>query len=691
MIARIKSIIKLTIVSLLVTMVPKALALSPVGNFSAEMQRAKAGINQEFLAAKFHLPDGVNGGAEDYLLRPGGDTSATGDDLTAITTVTDVGYTNPRPYNGNQPVIIDNDKNGKYTDIADIFIDNGQTGDQAGSIEPGLAEGSILPQVPVDLIKRETGDGILWRDLDDNDRFDNGEPVYRGNPIVGVTTGIDIGGGLYVYRDFNGDTAPTEGEDIFLSSKSLVVIPGIGMGTYYASRSDTVVYGEQVAAGTDLNSDWDADIKFTGATLSSSSDIYRDSVDPGASTVHRTLDEIKALTFENLGSANSSDLEYLNVYGDPDRSVLLGQANWDGVNSWDLVGPSNALIPGGGRDLYVFAKTSSSPTDGRTIDLTIPGLFDQDPTGQWSAGDGGFFVRSNNDGPTGGGVFDGNESNFITIDAIPPTVSLTSPADGSAVNDSEPVLTYAVSGEAGIQVYADNVPVGTTNGGKLIPLIDGEHTVVVEARDDANNKTSVSATFVIDTVAPAPGLSVSPNGQQVGPGDTLVFAGQTQAGATVTLEVFTPVVTRSTVADSLGFWRIEVSAAEVGAGAHTAFVTIRDRAGNLARYQVASFRVKTALEAALSPVVSAITGAESAIPEVKAAEPQGEIKAAEAQAAGRNWATVITAIAIIIIAAGLGTAGFYGYEWWLTRRTEEVESKPARRGRPKKEDTDLRW
>ena len=45
------------------------------------------------------------------------------------------------------------------------------------------------------------------------------------------------------------------------------------------------------------------------------------------------------------------------------------------------------------------------------------------------------------------------------------------------------------------------------------------------------------------------------------------------------------------------------------------------------------------------------------------------------------WQTIVTVIAILVIAIGVGTVGYYGYEWWLSRNAMPVGAtkKPEKR------------
>ena len=126
---------------------------------------------------------------------------------------------------------------------------------------------------------------------------------------------------------------------------------------------------------------------------------------------------------------------------------------------------------------------------------------------------------------------DGNsatqKSISFTVDTVPPTLSVTSPADGlitnnSAVNvigttndaTSSPVtVTISVNGtdQGPITVSAD--------GGfsKNVTIVEGENTIVVNATDAAGKSSSVTRTVTLDTSVPQiTAATISPNPADTG-------------------------------------------------------------------------------------------------------------------------------------------------------------------------------
>lgn len=293
----------------------------------------------------------------------------------------------------------------------------------------------------------------------------------------------------------------------------------------------------------------------------------------------------------------------------------------------------------------------------------------------------------------------GNESAAAAIsiveDSTFPEINITSPSDGSTTADNTPEVWYTVSGGTVTDVTIDGASLGALAiGTQLSALSDGSHTLAVQAEDTAGNITIKYSSFTVDTTAPTPGTTTNPDGATVGPEGIVVFEGDTEAEAGVTLEIFSAIVTKTTTADSSGHWRIEVALSEIGEGEHTAYVTVEDTLGNKNRTQIATFTVaakslaeklKEALGLEAAEAAEEIAAKPTKLePEKAEAKEEGAIKAEEAAKAARNWTGVITTLAILVIAAGVGTAGFYGYEWWTGGRARApVAPRPRQRGRPK--------
>lgn len=132
---------------------------------------------------------------------------------------------------------------------------------------------------------------------------------------------------------------------------------------------------------------------------------------------------------------------------------------------------------------------------------------------------------------------DGNaateKSTTYTVDTVPPTLNVTSPADGlitaassvtvaGTTNDatsSPVVITISLNG-----TDQDTVPVGT--GGtfsKVVTLKEGSNTIIVKAKDAAGKESSVTRTVTLDTSVPKiKAATITPN--PVDTGKTMVIS-----------------------------------------------------------------------------------------------------------------------------------------------------------------------
>jgi predicted secreted protein len=132
---------------------------------------------------------------------------------------------------------------------------------------------------------------------------------------------------------------------------------------------------------------------------------------------------------------------------------------------------------------------------------------------------------------------DGNaaaeKSTTYTVDTVPPTLNVTSPADGlitaassvtvaGTTNDatsSPVVITISLNG-----TDQGTIPVGT--GGtfsKVITLKEGSNTIIVKAKDAAGKESSVTRTVTLDTSVPKiKTATITPN--PVDTGKTMVIS-----------------------------------------------------------------------------------------------------------------------------------------------------------------------
>lgn len=122
--------------------------------------------------------------------------------------------------------------------------------------------------------------------------------------------------------------------------------------------------------------------------------------------------------------------------------------------------------------------------------------------------------------------YDGNAATQasinITIDTVPPTLTVTAPADQIYVNNSACTVTGttndATSSPVTVTITLNGSDVGAVSVGangafsKSITLSEGENTIVITATDALGKYTSVTRTVYLDTSAPEfTSVTIAPN------------------------------------------------------------------------------------------------------------------------------------------------------------------------------------
>lgn len=132
---------------------------------------------------------------------------------------------------------------------------------------------------------------------------------------------------------------------------------------------------------------------------------------------------------------------------------------------------------------------------------------------------------------------DGNaateKSTTYTVDTVPPTLNVTSPADGLITAASSVTVAGttndATSSPVVITIFLNGTDQGTVNVGtggtfsKVITLKEGSNTIIVKAKDAAGKESSVTRTVTLDTSVPKiKAATITPN--PVDTGKTMVIS-----------------------------------------------------------------------------------------------------------------------------------------------------------------------
>ncbi|WP_203335633.1 Ig-like domain-containing protein [Nocardioides limicola] len=206
----------------------------------------------------------------------------------------------------------------------------------------------------------------------------------------------------------------------------------------------------------------------------------------------------------------------------------------------------------------------------------------------------------------------------VFVDGTAPVVAITSPADGSVINDPLPVFEGTTEPGALVEVYVDGTFIGTVvadgDGNWSIPsefaLADGEHTVTAVAIDEAGNASDpVSNTFTVDTTAPDVAITAPVDGSVTSDPITEV-SGTTEPGALV--EVFIDGASVGTVtADGDGNWTLVLDEPLTADGVYEFTATATDDAGNTSDPATVTAEIDTTAPDApviTSPTEGSVTG-----------------------------------------------------------------------------------
>lgn len=132
---------------------------------------------------------------------------------------------------------------------------------------------------------------------------------------------------------------------------------------------------------------------------------------------------------------------------------------------------------------------------------------------------------------------DGNaateKSTTYTVDTVPPTLNVTSPADGLITATSSVTVAGttndATSSPVTITISLNGTDQGTVTVGtggtfsKVVTLKEGSNTIIVKAKDAAGKESSVTRTVTLDTSVPKiTAATITPN--PVDTGKTMVIS-----------------------------------------------------------------------------------------------------------------------------------------------------------------------
>ncbi|MFN8160278.1 MAG: Ig-like domain-containing protein [Solirubrobacterales bacterium] len=282
-------------------------------------------------------------------------------------------------------------------------------------------------------------------------------------------------------------------------------------------------------------------------------------------------------------------------------------------------GAGNALGDGETVTVRIYAGSSATGSPVQTLTTARSGSsWSATPSSDLASGTyTALAEQSDEAGNTG-------QSDPVTfdVDATPPAVTLTQPADGSTFSNPWPALAGGAGTEPGdsddvvVKIYsgssATGSPIQTVTAGRgggstwstspASALSSGTYTALAEQSDEAGNTgASATSTFTVDVTAPAVTLTQPPPGtvtSNVRP--TLSGAAGDDLGdsATVTVKIYagtsasgTPVQTVNTTRSG-ATWSTNPTS-DLAFGTYTARAEQSDSAGNLGQSNAETFTVGT--------------------------------------------------------------------------------------------------
>ena len=183
----------------------------------------------------------------------------------------------------------------------------------------------------------------------------------------------------------------------------------------------------------------------------------------------------------------------------------------------------------------------------------------------------------------------------VTMDTIAPTVSITAPANGTAINGGTITVTANATdgvGVTGVQFKLDGSNLGAvvTGAGPIYSVSwnatgvsSGPHTLSAVATDTAGNVGASSVSVTIATTAPAISITTPANGAYVNGGTITVTANATDSVGVTGVQFELDGVNLGAAVTGAGpTYSISWNTAAVTNGSHTLSAVATDAAGNTA-------------------------------------------------------------------------------------------------------------
>jgi hypothetical protein len=177
----------------------------------------------------------------------------------------------------------------------------------------------------------------------------------------------------------------------------------------------------------------------------------------------------------------------------------------------------------------------------------------------------------------------GEDNATFTIDSVKPTVSITSPGNGTLLNISSVTVAWTGSDAlSGIDRYEVRVDGGdwmsVSGSSRTLSLDDGTHAITVRAFDRAGNHQDAAVSITVDTIAPMVAITAPADGTLLNATDVLVTWNVTESGGVSAVHISVD----GGAWQSLGAAALSSIVEDLEDGEHTVSVRVRDAAGNQA-------------------------------------------------------------------------------------------------------------
>ncbi len=168
----------------------------------------------------------------------------------------------------------------------------------------------------------------------------------------------------------------------------------------------------------------------------------------------------------------------------------------------------------------------------------------------------------------------------ITLDQNPPTIIVSQPLNGSYLNDDSVEVIGTTEPGVALTINGFNVAVSPVGAFAIrLALIEGQNTITVTAVDPAGNQAIETIIVIVDTVPPS--LTLTSPSSEYSMSRTVRVEGQTEAGASVTVDGLAPDLLRpdgyfltNITYISDGSWTITVAATDIAGNIATVLVSI---------------------------------------------------------------------------------------------------------------------